>query len=64
MHLSVEADLSRLRTVARENEMATKNLQIQLTGLKEELIFLKKSHEEVRISPSNLCNCITVCDHP
>lgn len=47
MRLTVEADLTCLRMVLGETEMAIKDLQIQMSGLKEELIFLKKSHEEV-----------------
>ncbi|XP_060734173.1 keratin, type I cytoskeletal 19-like [Tachysurus vachellii] len=46
MRLAVEADLARLRTILGETELATKNLQMQLSGLEEEMIFLKKSHEE------------------
>ncbi|XP_053491543.1 keratin, type I cytoskeletal 13-like [Ictalurus furcatus] len=46
MCLSVEADLTRLRMALGETEMETKDLQIQMSWLKEELIFLKKSHEE------------------
>lgn len=48
MHLNVEADLTRLRAFLGDTEVATKNLDIQISGLKEELQFLKKSHEEVR----------------
>ncbi|XP_060797689.1 keratin, type I cytoskeletal 19-like [Neoarius graeffei] len=46
IYLTVEADLTRLRMVLGETKMVTKDLQIQLSGLKEELVFLKKSHEE------------------
>lgn len=46
--MSVEADLTRLRMLLAETETVTKDLKIQLSGLREELIFLKKSHEEVR----------------
>ncbi|KAK3562315.1 hypothetical protein QTP86_033313, partial [Hemibagrus guttatus] len=46
MRLTVEADLAHLRSLLKEMKVATKNLQIQISGLKEELLFLKKSHEE------------------
>lgn len=48
MRLSVEADLARLRMVCAETETVTKDLHIQMSGLKEEIIYLKKQHEEVR----------------
>lgn len=48
MLVTVEADLTRLRMVLGETEMATKDFKIQMFWLKEELSFLKKSHEEVR----------------
>ncbi|KAG7327704.1 hypothetical protein KOW79_009310 [Hemibagrus wyckioides] len=46
MRLNVEADLTRLRAFLENAEVATKNLEIQILGLNEELQFLKKSHEE------------------
>ncbi|KAK7119621.1 hypothetical protein R3I94_021444 [Phoxinus phoxinus] len=42
----VEADLARLRAVLGEMKLSIGDLEIQLTGLKEELLYMKKSHEE------------------
>ncbi|GAA6102444.1 keratin, type I cytoskeletal 19-like [Tachysurus ichikawai] len=65
MRLSVEADMARLRTILGETELATKNLQMQLSGLEEEIIFLKKSHEEDmhfhRTQQSNTVNVEVDC---
>ncbi|MCJ8737926.1 hypothetical protein PDJAM_G00029700 [Pangasius djambal] len=65
LRLSVEADLTRLRMVLGETEMATKDLQLQMSGLKEELIFLKKNHEEelhmVRTQQSGSVNVQVDC---
>ncbi|MCI4383702.1 hypothetical protein PGIGA_G00029500 [Pangasianodon gigas] len=65
LHLTVEADLTRLRMVLGETEMATKDLQLQMSGLKEELVFLKKNHEEelhmVRTQQSGSVNVQVDC---
>uniref|UniRef100_A0A8C1F8T9 Keratin 99 n=2 Tax=Cyprinus carpio TaxID=7962 RepID=A0A8C1F8T9_CYPCA len=46
LRMVVEADLARLRRVLGEIKLTIGDQEIQLTALKEELLYLKKSHEE------------------
>ncbi len=61
LHLVVEADSARLRGVLGAIKLSIGDLENQLTGLKEELMYTKKTHEEVtfQCSLTNVTNYFT-----
>lgn len=48
MRTNVEGDVVRLRGVRDSLTLSISDLEVQIEGLKEELVYLKSNHDEVR----------------
>ncbi|KAK1886738.1 Keratin type I cytoskeletal 47 kDa [Dissostichus eleginoides] len=62
MHSTVQADVIRLKGVRDSLTLSISDLELNIEGMKEELVYMRSSHQEVRANQILCCRgCFTAC---